>query len=71
MTHPVNDQILEDIANEILCMDRAEKVHFCKDYYPLDTVNNMSEDELDEKIHIVFSLIEYSLEQVVELNRIH
>jgi hypothetical protein len=31
----------------------------------------MSEDELDEKIHIVFSLIEYSLEQVVELNRIH
>ena len=73
MTHPDNDQILENIADEILRMDRAEKVHFCKDYYPLDTVNNMSEDELDEKIHVVIGGrgridIEYSLEHVVELD---
>ena len=50
MSHPVNDQILENIADEISCMDRAEKVHFCRDYYALDTVNNMSEDEMEEKI---------------------
>ena len=50
MSHPGNDQILDQIRDEISEMDRADKVHFCRDYYALDTVNNMSEDEMEEKI---------------------
>ena len=50
MSHPGNDQVLDQIRDEISEMDRADKVHFCRDYYGLDTVNNMSEDEMEEKI---------------------
>jgi hypothetical protein len=50
MSHQVNDMILEDIGDEISCMDRADKVNFLRDYYGGETVWAMGESEMDEKI---------------------
>ncbi len=49
MSNQHNDIVIDNIIDEVANMSRSDKVNYLKDYYMKETVDNLNDEELEEK----------------------
>ena len=50
MSNQYNDMVIDNIIDEVVVMSRSDKVNYLRDYYGKDTVDNLDDEELFEKV---------------------
>ena len=50
MSNQYNDMVIDNIIDEVVVMSRSDKVNYLRDYYAKDTVDNLDDEELFEKV---------------------
>ena len=50
MSNQYNDMLIDNIIDEVVVMSRSDKVNYLRDYYTKDTVDNLDDKELFEKV---------------------
>ena len=49
MSNQYNDMVIDNIIDEVVVMSRSDKVNYLRDYYMKETVDNLNDEELEEK----------------------
>ena len=42
--------IIDNITNEVAEMSRSDRVHYLRDYYLKETIDNLNDNEIFEKV---------------------
>ncbi len=50
MSNQYNDMVIDNILDEVVGMSRSDKVNYLRDYYMKETVDNLDDEELFEKV---------------------
>ena len=50
MSNQYNDMIIDSIVDDVVVMSRSDKVNYLRDYYMKETVDNLDDEELFEKV---------------------
>ena len=50
MSNQYNDMIIDNIIDEVEEMSRSSRVHYLRDYYLKETVDNLNDDEIFAKV---------------------
>ena len=50
MSNQYNDMIIDNITNEVAEMSRSDRVHYLRDYYLKETIDNLNDNEIFEKV---------------------
>jgi len=50
MSNQYNDMVIDNIIDDVVVMSRSDKVNYLRDYYMKETVDNLNDEELFEKV---------------------
>jgi len=50
MSNQYNDMVIDNIIDDVVVMSRSDKVNYLRDYYMKETVDNLDDEELFEKV---------------------
>ena len=50
MSNQYNDMIIDNIIEEVEEMSRSDRVHYLRDYYLKETIDNLNDNEIFEKV---------------------
>ena len=45
-----NNIVIDNIINEVAEMSRSDRVHYLRDYYLKETIDNLNDNEIFEKV---------------------